>query len=396
VTPLLAVLIAASSSAQSIKARFTTGKTDYLDGEPVFVALTVSNTGSESIWLDFKSPDLAKLLCDDFSVEVAGAKPAGEPWGCGSAISCGRGLREVLPGKSISLRRLLNQQFRLQPGTYSLHLQTSIVVRRQDLFDAPQIEKADVSDTLPVKVQRGNENQLKSVFLPIVAELDDPDQIRRGEAAGAIMALAAPFLEEALVKLTRTNYAFVAIAALRKANTPKTMDALAQIATDNDDPILRIEAVRNLGRTGDTTYLPLLLRAMQSGDKQMESSAAEAAGNLGGVAAIQPLSALVSSSDAETRTAGAKGLGMTHARQAVPILIEMLVDSDANVRGAAVSGLFLLTQHMAFDDNQWADTSTVDSATAVHQRWVRWWDSHATASEIHGMADCGSPQPLEF
>lgn len=390
----LAVLIAASSSAQRIEARFTTEKTNYLDGEPIFVALTVSNTGNESIWLDFKSPDLAKLLCDDFGVEVPGAKPADEPWGCGFAGSCGRGSREVLPGKSISLRQLLNQEYRLEPGAYSLRARTNIVVYKQNLFDSP-LEQADVSGTLLVKVQPANEDQLKSVFRPIVAELDDHDSMRRGEAAGAIMALAAPFLEDSLVELAKTDYAFGAIAALRKANTPKTRDALAQIGTTNDDLMLRIQAIRNLGRTGDKTYLPLLLRLMQSGERQIRSPAAEAAGTLGGAAAIPSLSALVSSSDAETRSAGANGLGMTRARQAVPILIAMLVDSDANVRGAAVSGLSLVTHRMALDGSRWADISTADSANVVHERWVRWWNAHANTSDIHGMADCDSFQRLE-
>ena len=65
--------------------------------------------------------------------------------------------------------------------------------------------------------------------------------------------------------------------------------------------MLRIQAIRNLGRTGDKTYLPPLLQFMQSGDKQIQSPAAEAAGTLGGMAALQPLSALVSSSDGGKR-----------------------------------------------------------------------------------------------
>ena len=117
---------------------------------------------------------------------------------------------------------MLNQQYRLEPGAYSLRAQISVVVHKQNLFDSPQIGQFDVSETLLTKVERSNENQLKSVFQPIVAELEDADLMRRSEAAGAIMALAAPFLEDALVEPAKTNYAFGAITALRKANTPKT------------------------------------------------------------------------------------------------------------------------------------------------------------------------------
>lgn len=243
-----------------------------------------------------------------------------------------RPVPQVLPGKSLSLRQLLSSQFRLQPGVYAIRAHTGIVVHAQNLFDSPQIAQFDVTDTLTVKVQRGNENQLKAAFQPFVEELDSPDLMKRSEAASAFTQLAPPFLEDDLVELAKSNYAGAAIIALRSADTLKTREALAQIATNNGDSGLRIAAIHNnLGRAGDVTYLPALLRLMQSDDKQIQNAAAEAAGNLGGAAAVPQLAALVSSPDAETRRAGTNGLGDAHAGPAVPILIGLLLDSDANV-----------------------------------------------------------------
>lgn len=392
---LLTLLTAATLAARDVEARFTTDKTNYLVGEPVFVALTVSNKGDESVWIDLKSPDLAKLLCDDFAVEVPGAVSAQEQWGCGVAGSCGRGFREVLPGKSLSLRQLLNSQFRLQSGVYAIRAHTAIVVHPQNLFDSPQIAQLDVTDTLTVKVERGNEDQLKAAFQPFVEELDSPDLIKRSDAASAITQLAPPFLEDVLVELAKSNYGGAAIIALRKADTLKTREALAQIATNSGDSGLRITAIHNLGRASDMTYLPALLRLMQSDDKQIQNAAAAAAGNLGGDAAVPQLAALVSSPDAETRAAGTNGLGDTHAGPAVPVLIGLLLDSDANVRETARSGLYLLTHRAAFDGNQWADVTSPQSAATVHQRWVRWWNSHVNDGEIHGMSDCAPPESLD-
>lgn len=391
---LLTLLDAASLSAQHVEARFTTDKADYLAGEPVFVALTVNNETNEPVWLDFRSPDMP-LLCHDFAIEVPGAESAQEQWGCGFAGSCGRGFREVLPGKVLSLRQLVNSQFRLQPGAFTIQAHTAVVVHAQNLFDSPQIAQFDVTDTLTVKVQRGNENQLKAAFQPFVKDLDSPDLMKRSEAAVAITTLAPPFLEDVLVALTKSSYAYAAIGALRKADTAKTREALAQIATGTGDSMLRIEAARNLGRTHDATYLPTLLKLMETDDKGIQNAAAEAAGNLGGPAAIPQLAALVSSSDVETRRAGTNGLGDAHASQAVPILIGVLLDSDANVRQAAMSGLYLLTHRAAFENNQWADVTSPQSAAAVHQRWVSWWNSHGKDSKIHGLADCAPPESLD-
>jgi HEAT repeat protein len=198
-----------------------------------------------------------------------------------------------------------------------------------------------------------------------------------------------------LVELAKSNYAGAAIIALRKADTLKTREALAQIATNSGDSGLRIAAIHNLGRAGDVTYLPALLRLMQSDDKQIQNAAAEAAGNLGGAAAVPQLAALVSSPDAETRRAGTNGLGDTHAGPAVPILIGLLLDTDANVRETARSGLYLLTHRAALEGNQWADVTSPQSAAAMHQRWARWWNSHGNNSKIHGMADCTPPESLD-
>lgn len=390
---LLGFMLTAPSSAQSVEARFSTEKRDYLVGEPVFVSLVLSNKTAEPLWLELQPPNI--LFCSDFTVEVPRAGSAEEAWGCGFAGSCGRGLREVPPGKSTILRQLVNQQFRLRQGAYSLHAQTTILVRKQNLFDAPKVEQLSASDTLRINVRRGDENELESAFRPIVTELNSPDQMRRAEAAAAITELAPPFLEDVLIELTKTPFVGSAISALRKADTPKTRAALAQIAVGSDDSMLRIGAIQNLGRTKDAAYLPTLFQLMESGNRAIQNAAAVAAGTLGGTTAVQRLSAFISAGDGEARIAGAEGLGNTLTREAVPILIALLLDSDSNVRQSAVSSLFLLTHYAAFDGNKWADISTAESAVSVHQRWVRWWGSHGSTWEVHGMADCTSPQPLD-
>ena len=176
--------------AQSVDARFSTEKSNYLVGEPLFVILTVSNKTGETIWLDIQPPDLAAFRCDTFAIEVPGASPAEDQWGCGVAGSCLRGLREVLPHKNVILRQLVNQQFRLQAGAYSIRAQTTIVVHNQDLLDSSKVEQVNAFDTLQVRVQRGSQNELEAAFGPIVTQLNDSDLMQRASAAAAITELA--------------------------------------------------------------------------------------------------------------------------------------------------------------------------------------------------------------
>lgn len=392
--PLLLLASATVVSAHDVQGRFTTDKANYGIGEPIIVTLVVSNNGSSPIWVDFESPDLP-LLCHDFAVEIPEARPA-ELWGCGIAGSCGRGLREIPAGGNVARRQLLNAEFSFnEDGIYTLHARTAISVYNQNLFSSPEIDRLEVSDTLKVNLHRSSESQLRAAFQPYVEELHSPELEERSEAAGAITALAPPFLEDVLIDLTKTNYAYAAIAALRKANTLKTREALAQIASNGSDSMLRIEAIRNLGRTHDVTYLPTLVQLMDSDNKDIQNGAAEAAGNLGGSSAVPQLASLISSPNVATRLAGTNGLGKSHANEAVPLLIGMLVDSDPNIRQTAASGLWLLTHRAALDGDKWADVTSVQSAAAVRQRWVRWWSSHANDSKAHSMADCSAPQPLD-
>jgi HEAT repeats len=335
------------------------------------------------------------LLCHDFAVEIPEASPAGQ-WGCGIAGSCGRGFREIPAGGNIARRQLLNAEFSFnEDGIYTLHARTAISVHNQNLFGSPEIDRLEVSDTLKVKLYRSNESQLEAAFQPYVEKLHSPELEERSEAAGAITALAPSFLEDVLIELTNTTYAYAAIEALRKADTSKTREALARIANNGSDSALRIEAIRNLGRTTDMTYLPTLVHLMYSNSKDIQNDAAEAAGNLGGSKAVPQLASLISSPNVATRLAGANGLGDSHANEAVPLLIGMLVDSEPNIRQAAANGLWLLTHRVALDGDKWADVTSVQSAAAVRQRWVRWWSSHGNSSKAHGMADCSAPQALD-
>jgi len=229
----LTLLTGATMSAQGVEAQFTTEKENYIAGEPVFVALTVSNKGNNTAWLDFKIPDVANFsfLCEDFTFEVPEAESARERWGCGSAVSCGHSFREVSPGESLSLRQLVNSQFRLPPGTHTIRAGTTILVHAQDLIGSPQIAHFDVTGNLTVKVQRGSEDQLRVAFQPYVEELNSPDLLKRREAANAITQLAAPFLEDVLIEMTKSSYAGEAINALRRADTVQTRKSLGQIAT---------------------------------------------------------------------------------------------------------------------------------------------------------------------
>lgn len=72
---LLNSLTAATMSAQVVETRFTTEKSAYLIGEPVYVVLSVINKGNDPLWVNFGPTD---MFCQKFSIEVPGADLARE------------------------------------------------------------------------------------------------------------------------------------------------------------------------------------------------------------------------------------------------------------------------------------------------------------------------------
>src|SRR4029079_10996322 len=121
--------------------QFTTDKSSYLIGEPVYVVLSITNNGDMPLWIGF---GLADRFCANFAIEMPGADSALEKWGCGVGSSCGRGLREVLPHGTISVRQLVNRQFRLHDGNYLVRARGTVTVRGQNLFDSPPLDQFDV------------------------------------------------------------------------------------------------------------------------------------------------------------------------------------------------------------------------------------------------------------
>jgi hypothetical protein len=389
---LSVALLSAPWAVAQIEGSFYPEKTTYLIGEPIFVILKIVNASKQAGWVSFKGIDSACQI----KLEVPGAKSTRESWGCGIGGDCLQGSAGIQPGQVDSTRHLLNHDFFLdQAGKYEVRGTARIGLRETDRFDSPEISEIEVSNTFKISLVNGNESKLRAAFAPLVAQLASQDFKARAEAVAAITDTAPPFLENVLIDLSKTNDVYAAIQGLRKANTTKTRQALGDLAEHGSDSSIRMEALRNLARTGDRSYLSLLLRLVKTTtESDTRTVAAEAAGDLGGERATPELLPFVASADASARLAGAVGLGHTVDRTAVPVLISLLLDSDSNVRENAAGGLFLLTHRAVFLGDQMADMKDPQAGIAAYQRWSHWWSTNGGRAAIHGMADCDSPEPL--
>ena len=117
-------------------------------------------------------------------------------------------------------------------------------------------------------------------------------------------------------------------------NTEEVRDYI-RWAYDDEDQDLRSSAIYAMGRTGDTTWLPTLLRDLESSDAAVRYETANACGELGEQEATQPLIELLQDEDPEVRLACIAALGRIGGALARRALIDCVRDGDAAMSEAA-------------------------------------------------------------
>ena len=122
--------------------------------------------------------------------------------------------------------------------------------------------------------------------------------------------------------------------AIAPFNTEEVRDHI-RWAHDNDDDDLRSSSVYAMGRTGDTIWLPTLLRELESYDPAVRYETAHACGDLGEQEATPYLVDLLQDDDPEVRLAAISALGKVGGAHARRALIDCVRDGDAAMSEAA-------------------------------------------------------------
>ncbi len=139
------------------------------------------------------------------------------------------------------------------------------------------------------------------------------------------------FLEDEIEDLEVRRRCLEAIAPF---NTEEVRDYI-RWAHDNDDDDLRSSSVYAMGRTGDTIWLPTLLRELESYDPAVRYETAHACGDLGEQEATPYLVDLLQDDDPEVRLAAISALGKVGGAHARRALIDCVRDGDAAMSEAA-------------------------------------------------------------
>lgn len=122
--------------------------------------------------------------------------------------------------------------------------------------------------------------------------------------------------------------------ALAPYNTEEVRDYI-RWAYDDEDQDLRSSSIYAMGRTGELSWLPVLLLELESSDAAVRYETANACGELADQQATSPLVELLDDEDPEVRLASIAALGKIGGAEARRALIDCVQDGDAAMSEAA-------------------------------------------------------------
>jgi PBS lyase HEAT-like repeat-containing protein len=413
----LAFLLGAPAfvAGDEIEGRFYPEKGEYLVGEPVYIVFEVVNGSSKDVVASIPS---GHLNCGDEGItqyEVLGAKPSGfGPDGCCDRPAtdvCDNVAVRLRPGQGHSERFILNYWYNLdKPGTYQAHLVHDVqfkpptpgVSTRDEDFFAGSHRELPISSAFPIVLVQGSPGALKQAFERVTKDLKSKDPQRVGWAGWAVVYLAPANFEPLVQSLARINpygevggnmwYPVDGVDGLARLNTASARRTLSYLAEHKERP----DAVEALGKTGDRSYLPLLIRLCRN--PNLAQSSDEAIGMLGGDDAIRFLVSQLRSAGAIERQDAARGLGYTGDREGVRPLVEALYDPVESVRSAAQEGLGRLTHRTPGAFHACGLVPPPPPPNPGEDPWPRqqaWWKANADRVAVYRWNDCGPTLPLD-
>ena len=127
--------------------------------------------------------------------------------------------------------------------------------------------------------------------------------------------------------------------ALAATKAPEALDALAQLATQDDEPSIRKLAVVSLGKLKSSRALPGLILALEDESPDVRKSAVESLGQLNDRRAVIPILGLLADENIEVRNSAIQTLGILNDPEATPDLIHVLDTDGGRERISAVIAL---------------------------------------------------------
>ena len=125
-------------------------------------------------------------------------------------------------------------------------------------------------------------------------------------------------------------------------------------AYESEDLALKSSSIFAMGRTGESTWLPLLIKELQSPEPSIRYETANACGELGEEDAVPHLVSLLQDDDLQVQLAGINALAKIGSSLAKKVLLHCVKEGDAALEDAAraeLENIEFLEDPMAFSSD---------------------------------------------
>ena len=126
--------------------------------------------------------------------------------------------------------------------------------------------------------------------------------------------------------------------AVAPFNTPDIRKFVTR-AYKGDDPLLKSSSIYAMGRTGEVSLLPVIIKELKNAEPSIRYESAHACAELGDEDAVPHLIALLDDDDNQVQLAGISALGKIGGPLAKKVLVNCVKDGDAVLEDAARSEL---------------------------------------------------------
>ncbi|MBI2190872.1 MAG: HEAT repeat domain-containing protein [Planctomycetes bacterium] len=201
--------------------------------------------------------------------------------------------------------------------------------------------------------------------------LKAPEMRVRVQAVEQIGSTGNPRALPELARVMREDHwdvAEVSIKAIARLGKP-AVPVLIEALGDSR-PFIRWEAAAGLGSLGDLSAGEALTRALADPAAPVRASAAEALGRIGGEATVKALLEILRDPEGSVRQSAIAALGTLQARNALPGILESLRDPERLVRKQAVETLVSLGGDEAFSALKQQERTEPDQALRARIREV--------------------------
>lgn len=404
---LLFVAFASPAWAQ-VRVDVKPSKDTYLQGEPIFVDVTVTNVGEYpiaqgggAIGVDIPGRVAYewRRACDSFQLLLTAPRSSSThpPY-----LHPGRSFRE----------RLLLQGYRLMPGRHELRVHGEVGVFWRQLDYMPEVRPSppppripfssrdpvpgkDVDTLIPIEVAAAGPGALQKVMEPLVASaqrfLSDNHLDRL-----AIYEAAHPFLLDVFATLAKSEeYAGSPLyEALADINTPEARALLRRIFDETDSTRLRADIVDALRRTANADNVAFFLSILPGRYEANPGAKSQALAGLRCLGASNIGSRLVAASVDWPTEQRLGALRMAAVPEAVDAVLNTPMDDTLDGISAVCRTLASLTHH-ACDMERWmvfieepVNPSRVRAMIRGEQAlWRRWWAANRNRIRLHGPDD---------